>query len=304
VLPETGEPLPVSEFPEIWGYVVTGQEAALKSSLPISDVAYFGAGLDTYGTLVGVPSRRSLGNFSGRVHLVVADSSRSLTHFVLVPESRQRQALVADILAAAKNFDGLQIDFENVPPRDGDNFLSFLNELRAGLGDGKALSIALYARTRNVGDVYDYEKIAPIMDRVIVMAYDEHWSGSAPGPISSLEWGRRVAAYSLNVIGRDKLVMGLPFYGRAWASSNHARALIYDTIQKVARENNVTEIERKDGIPTFRYDATISVTVFFEDEYSLAVRMDMYRNMGVAAIGFWRVGQETQLVWNRLKLGS
>ena len=304
-LPEEAKQLPVSQFSEVWGYVVAGSENALRSRLPVSDAAYFGAGIDIYGNLTGVPNRRKLGNFPGRVHLVVADNSRPLTHFILIPGSDQRRALVNDILRASSGFDGLQINFENIPPKDGENFLSFLRELREGLAPGQMFSVALYARTRRIAaDVYDYAKIAPLVDRILVMGYDEHWSGSAPGPIASMGWSNRVAAHSLSVIGKEKLVMGIPFYGRAWASYNHSRAYVYSGIERIARENGVADIRRENGIPTFRYDAKITVTVYFEDVHSLSARMEMYAAMGVAKVGFWRLGQETPAVWNLINLGN
>ncbi|MDR2028630.1 MAG: glycoside hydrolase, partial [Treponema sp.] len=208
-----GDGLPVSVFPEIWGYLVAGRESALSGSLPLSDVGYFGAEIDVYGKLTDVPNPRNIRNFSGRVHMVVACNSRSLTHFILKEGSAERRALVSDLLNAVKNFDGLQIDFEYIPQRDGGAFFSFLEELRAAL-DGKIFTIALPARTRTLNnDIFDYRRISPLVDRVLVMAYDEHWSTSAPGPIASLPWCKRVAEYALSVIGREKLIMGLPFYG-------------------------------------------------------------------------------------------
>ena len=303
VLPPPGEPLKVSAFREIWGYVVAGREDALKPGMPLSDVGYFGAEISSYGALVDVPDRRKLSAFRGRVHLVVACNGRALSHFVLKPGSAERKALIADLLSAARNYDGLQIDFENIPARDGEPYLSFLAELRKGLGD-KMFTVALAARTRKIADdVYDYEKIKPLVDRILVMAYDEHWSGSKPGSIASLMWCKNVAAYSLNVIGREKLVMGLPFYGRAWVvGDSHARAYIYTSMERVIRENNVSAIQRENGIPTFAYDATVSVKAYYEDEYSLSTRLNMYKSMDVAAVGFWRIGQETQAVWKLLQL--
>jgi spore germination protein YaaH len=32
--------------------------------------------------------------------------------------------------------------------------------------------------------------------------------------------------------------------------------------------------------------------------------MDMYRSMGVKAVGFWRLGQETPGVWRLMRLGN
>jgi spore germination protein len=301
-LPPPNANLPVSVFPEIWAYVLADREAALMPGLPISDVGYFGAEVNSYGTLVDVPNRRKLRNFTGRVHLVVACNGRALSHFVLKPGSDERKSLIADLISATNDYDGLQIDFENIPQRDGEPYLSFLKELRAGLGK-KMFTVALAARTRKVADdVYDYEKILPVVDRILVMAYDEHWSTSAAGPIASLAWCKRVADYSLKIIGKEKLIMGLPFYGRGWGRPNHSQAYIYTSVERVIKENNVKDIRRENGIPAFDYNATVSVKVYYEDEYSLSARMEMYRSMGVAAIGFWRLGQETSAVWPHLKL--
>ena len=301
-LPPVGAELPVSAFGEIWAYVVAGREAALQAGLPLSDIGYFGAEIDTFGALVSVPSRRNLRNFPGRVHMVVQCSGRALTHFVLLPGSAERKALVASLLNAARDFDGLQIDFENIHQRDAGAFLSFLAELRVGLGN-KMFTIALPARIRKINnDQFDYEKIRPLVDRILVMAYDEHWSTSRPGPVASLYWCRRVADYSLSVIGAEKLIMGLPFYGRAWGLPDPSRALVYSGVETLISDHRITEINRENGIPTFNYEIPVSVRVYFDDDYSLSVRMEMYKSIGVTAIGFWRLGQETEKVWKLLEL--
>jgi spore germination protein YaaH len=301
-LPDPEKPLPVSVFGEIWGYVVAGREAGLTKNLPLSDIGYFAAEVDTYGRLTDIPKRRNL-KFSGRVHLVAVCNSRSLSHFVLNPESSHRKELIADLLSAAKDFDGLQIDFETVPGKDADTFLSFLKELREGLPSNKMFTVALPARMRKLKeDQYDYEKIKPFVDRIFVMAYDEHWSSSKPGSIASMQWCKQVADYSLSAIGKEKLIMGLPFYGRAWGDYNPSRALIYTTTEKIIDEEKVKEIRRENGIPVFEYSKNISVIVYYEDSYSLSTRMEMYKAMGIASIGFWRLGQETTKVWEYIKL--
>ncbi|MCL2879418.1 MAG: glycosyl hydrolase family 18 protein [Treponema sp.] len=302
MLPREGGALPVSSFREIWAYVVAGREGALQPDLPVSDIGYFGADVNMYGTLVDVPSRAKLAAFPGRVHMVVKCDSRSLSHFVLLPGRPERPALIRDLLNAAKNFDGLQIDFENVTQADAGAFASFLAELRAGLG-GKIFSVALPARTGKISnDPYDYDTISAVADRIVVMAYDEHWSGSAPGSIATLSWCKRVADYSLKTISPDKLIMGLPFYGRAWGSVNPSRALVYSGVQSLIDEHRVRNVRRENGIPVFTYEVSVPVTVYYEDEYSLSVRMNMYSSQGVAAIAFWRLGQETQAVWKLLQI--
>jgi hypothetical protein len=293
--------LPVSSFKEIWAYVVNGHESSLKLNLPVSDVVYFGAEVDRYGRLVGVPKRVKLSKFSGRIHMSVACNGAGLTHFVIEPGSKARAALVADILAAAKDYDGLNIDMELVPAQDSENFLSFLAELRAGIGKKRIFSVCVPARTKAVGP-YNYEKIAFLSDRVFVMAYDEHWSSSAPGPVASMNWCRDVSNYALKAISSEKLVMGIPFYGRAWGNTSTSRALINSTTERIKKEHGVQDIKRVSGIPTFTYSVTVKVTVYYEDEYSIATRVNMYRNQGVKSIGFWRLGQETMAVWATVNL--
>ena len=48
-LPPVSAALPVSVFPEIWAYVVTGRESSLGRGLPITDIGYFAAEINTYG---------------------------------------------------------------------------------------------------------------------------------------------------------------------------------------------------------------------------------------------------------------
>jgi len=258
--------------------------------------------VDSYGKLVDIPNIRNISSFRGRKHFEAACSSRSLTHFVLMEGSNERKALIRDLLEAAKPYDGLQIDFEYVPARDGAVFLSFLRELRAGLGD-KIFSIALAARTRTISDdVYDYNKIKPIVDRILIMAYDEHWSGSEPGPVASMAWCQRVARYALDTIGIEKLIMGLPFYGRSWGNVNPNRALINSTIENIIRDQKITDIQRENGIPYFKYTMPVSVTLYYEDVYSLSSRLDMYKKMGVNQVGFWRLGYEARAFWSVIGL--
>jgi spore germination protein YaaH len=298
---DTGDSLPVSSFKEVWAYLTSGNESALKSNLPISDIVYFGAEVSSYGHLVAVPKRSKLAKFSGRVHFSIACNSGGLTHFVIESGSRARKQLVAEIVSAAKNFDGLNVDMELVPSNDTNAFMSFLAELRAGIGDKKTFSVCVPAKTRDSAS-YNYSKIAFLADRVFVMAYDEHWSTSSAGPVASMSWCKSVADYALSVIGKEKLVMGIPFYGRAWGDTSTSRALINSTTEKIKKDFGVSTIKRVQGIPTFTYEVKVRVTVFYEDEYSLATRISMYRKQGISAIGFWRLGQETMGIWPLVNL--
>ncbi|MDR1785519.1 MAG: glycoside hydrolase [Spirochaetaceae bacterium] len=303
-LDDVFEPEPVqavdTEFSELWAYLIDKEEAALGTDLPLTDIGYFGAEVDSYGDLVTVPRRSKIDSFKGRVHMVVACNSRGLTHFVLDPKSPARSSLISQLVKAAAPFDGLQIDFELVPAKDGEFFLSFLKELRQKLPD-KMFTVALPARLRVIQqDVYDYANIAPLVDRILVMAYDEHWSGSEPGPIASMDWCRKVAAHAQEQIPPEKLIMGVPFYGRIWGSENTFRAFFHSRMERVKKENGVKRINRIDSIPHFSYTVPITVTAYYEDALSITERLAMYSAMGIDHVGFWRLGQEDPSVWEHI----
>ncbi|HQF74488.1 MAG TPA: glycosyl hydrolase family 18 protein [Treponemataceae bacterium] len=291
------------DFAEVWAYLLSGEELALDESMPITDIGYFGAGLNSFGELVGVPDRAKLARWNGRVHLVIAEvSNPALSHFSLNPEYGIRDGLIRAIADAAKDFDGVQIDFETVASPDREQYLSFLKAIKASIGD-KILSVALPARTKKIkNDVYDYKEISRIADRIIVMAYDEHWSGSAAGPIASIDWCARVAAWARSKIGKDKLVMGLPFYGRAWGDVNPSKAYRFSTLSNLMNDKSITDVKRSGDIPWFEYEETVRVKVYYEDFQSIFARSRMYRDAKVQNIAFWRLGQEDPGVWNVLRI--
>lgn len=291
------------EFAEVWAYLLSGEELALDESMPITDIGYFGAGLNSFGELVGVPDRAKLARWNGRVHLVIAEvSNPALSHFSLNPEYGIRDGLIRAIADAAKDFDGVQIDFETVASPDREQYLSFLKAIKASIGD-KILSVALPARTKKIkNDIYDYKTISRIADRIIVMAYDEHWSGSAAGPIASIDWCARVAAWARSKIGKDKLVMGLPFYGRAWGDVNPSKAYRFSTLSNLMNDKSITDVKRSGDIPWFEYEETVRVKVYYEDFHSIFTRSQMYHDAKVQNIAFWRLGQEDPGVWNVLRI--
>ena len=48
---------------------------------------------------------------------------------------------------------------------------------------------------------YDYRALAAHVDFLMIMAYDQHWRGDAPGPVAALPWVRDVIEYTLDPAG-------------------------------------------------------------------------------------------------------
>ena len=311
---ESAQDAPALGFDEVWVYVLNRHENALHERINATDIGYFGASINYRGHLDDVPDARKLAHYPARVHLVVTCNTYGMTHIVLSPEYPLRKKLIADLTKAAsdKGYDGVQIDFEMVKADDRENFLSFLADLKKSLAKASTsktaksgaqkrpmLSAAFPARIKKLEkDAYDYEKASAIVDRFFVMAYDEHWSRSTPGPVASFDWCRSIASYALETVAPEKLIMGQPFYGRTWGSVNADKAFYHSGIERQIREFDVQRIEKDGGVFYFSYTVPLTVTAYFDNAHTIAERSLMYKNMGVLSTGFWCLGQEDPAVWD------
>lgn len=295
------------EFRESWGYVSQSRMEEFRADLPLTDVCLFAADFDCYGDLISVPQRSKLKIAEGaRCHMVVICDSKSLTHFVISPDLPVRDKAIKQIVEAVKDFDGLQLDFELIPAKDGPAYLKFVKDLKTALEkrygkNNKMYTICVPARMKLLeNDIFPYETYAKIFDRIFVMTYDEHWSTSKPGPVASIDWCRKCAEYAVQTIPSDKLIMGVPFYGRTWIAETPAGAWYFSGANRIMTENGVKEVTYINGIPTFSYKQEVNVTGYFNDATSVLALCRLYASMNVRNIGFWRIGQEDPSFWDWL----
>jgi spore germination protein YaaH len=298
------DPVP---FKEIWGYMLRGEEKSFKGTEPVTDIFYFSCDVNSKGRIninIKPPKLPKLDGKRRKVHIVISElENYSLMQRVLRSDSSLRDYLIDDILEVAEKFDGVQIDFESVPFGSAADFHKFLSIIKLGLDNGKILSVALPPRRRSVpGDPYDYKKISEIADRVYVMAYDQHWSTSNPGPVASLSWCRDIVRYAAKTIPESKLVMGIPLYGRAWYDRNSSCAIMAKHVPIL--------LNRKTAISqwTFEYGLKISFSdsrdiIFYDDIQALREKFFLYKRY-VDSIGFWRLGMEERALWNEISLNK
>lgn len=290
-------------FGEVWGYLMRGEEKEIRGNEPLTDLCYFSAGVTgtgRLGTVPAPPSHRPL-NTLKRTHLVITElSNSSLTHFCINPDMPVRDALITDIIAASQRYDGVQIDFESVMQGDAEVFHRFLGDLKKGLGE-KILSIAVPARRKDVSrDPYDYKKVSDIVDRVIIMAYDQHWSTGAPGPVASLPWCGEIIQYARPRIPHDKLVMGVPLYGRAWQERKLNKAIRHSHIADIIGASRQGPVYSPENGNYLEYEEKVKVKVYYDDIRSMSARLGMFREERLKSVAFWRIGQGPPELWDRI----
>jgi spore germination protein len=302
---DAGERRPC-RFQEVWAYLMKGEELKITGREPLTDVLYFGCSVNKDGRLKGSTAGPRL-PFAGprpRIHLVVFNiSDPTLLHFCFDKSGTARELLLGDIAAAAEHFAGVQIDFESLYPEDGQAYLAFLSDLKRRMPD-RTLSVAVPVRLNGNGRVaYNYAAIAGIVDKVFVMAYDQHWETSQAGPISSLSWCDTAAGYATSSIPREKLVMGIPLYGRAWQGRKINRAVTYRQALELSKQSSEKLKRSPDRGPSFEYTEKIRVRVFYEDIASIHAKLRLYKSYNIPSVAFWRIGQGPRELWDTIVIG-
>ena len=104
--------------------------------------------------------------------------------------------------------------------------------------------------TNSWNGAFDYKALAPYLDKIMIMTYDEHYPGGTPGPIASINWYKSVIEYAVSVIPKEKIYLGAAAYGYDWSSKgtkaysingcyNLARITSYNVCYtKLLRANN------------------------------------------------------------------
>ncbi len=291
-------------FREVWGYVMKGEETMLGKGMPFTDIGYFSSKVEEDGTLTQIQRPDLTGELGSapRIHLVISMiGNKMLTNFILREDMPFRKRIIADIVKMSSDFDGIQIDFESLRYEDRDLYLKFLKDVRSSLSTEKIFSVAVPARWWETDNAFNYVDISAIADRVIVMAYDEHWRTGEAGPIASLPWCKKVVDYAKTRIPPKKLIFGLPLYGRAWQVETYAQALKYPQTIDLCQKINCSVKMTETGEPFFEYQMPATIKVFFEDRHSLLNKVSLYYQNDISGIAFWRVGQEPKDVWAQIK---
>jgi spore germination protein YaaH len=235
----------------------------------------------------------------------------------------QREKLSDDLAAAVARLglDGVNVDIENVTEADRDAYTDFIRLLRAKLPAGKEVSVAVaanpYGEQTGWAAAYDIKELARYCDYLLLMAYDESYPGDpTPGPVAGLPFVEASVQAALQQVSPDKLVLGLPFYGRLWkdgdaswdgtgVSAKMAETLVsryhgQETYDETQQSVKATFTIGPGDPPSQIMGRTLpagSYTVWYENDRSLQAKLAIVEKYGLRGTGSWSLSQETAAAW-------
>jgi chitinase len=241
----------------------------------------------------------------------------------LLSSSTARTRLADQIASAVRNrgADGVNLDFEPIPTGQRDNYVRLVRKVREAL-DARApgYQLTVDGTGRAWLDGYDVAALTAegAADAVFVMGYDYRVGGSQrAGSISPLvkagdDLTETLDAY-LAATSPSKIILGLPYYGRAWSTTSDAlnastrpqgstygysTTVRYRTAVRKARLSG----RRYDSVEQsawtayrYRYCSSCPRTwreLYYDDTESLGVKYDLVNNRDLRGAGIWALGYD------------
>lgn len=235
------------------------------------------------------------------------------------------EALAKEIADAVLkyNLDGINVDIENVSHQYREKYTELVRLLREKLPKEKEVSVAVAANpkgwTQGWHGSYDYKALGKYADHLFLMAYDEHFNGGEAGPVASISFVEESIRYALKYVPKEKIVLGVPFFGRIWSEDGSVKGIgmtnrqIASAIEKTGGTVTVHP-DFKSVKADIRVNSTHSITVngrklkpgnytiWYDNSDTLKYKLSLVDKYGLKGAGSWSVGQETKDVWDYYSL--
>jgi len=209
----------------------------------------------------------------------------------------RRKALVSALSAAlARSGDaGVIFDFENLPPGSERDLVKLVSETRDALSpQGRLVAVTMPIDSPQ----WPARELAAASDKLILMAYDEHWQGGTPGPIASDAWFVRNLQRTIAGIAPAKLVVALGNYGYDW-HDGAADAMTVEEAWLAAHDSGTAPVfDPVGGNTGFSFeDDGHRHDVWFLDAAASWNQLHALGRLGLRNVALWRLGSEDPGFW-------
>ncbi|MBE9918382.1 glycosyl hydrolase [Paenibacillus donghaensis] len=214
------------------------------------------------------------------------------------------------------HLDGINLDFENVKTKDGENVSQFVRELKP-LARAMGLIVSVDVTPKSGSEMWsrflDRRSLGETADFVVLMAYDEHWASSPKaGSVSSLPWAEDAVRKILEEddVPPEKLILAVPLYTRIWSeeikdgkTKVSSKAVGMKTVKDIIAEKKLKPQyldDIKQNYVEYTEDGVLK-KIWIEDKTSLAERVKLAKELELGGVAAWTRSFGTQDAWEVLK---
>lgn len=230
--------------------------------------------------------------------------ARAADAVILDPGARASFVAALAQAAQARGFAGYILDFENLSPQGTAAYPGLVAALKAALAPQGG---AVWVTAPLLAEPAALRSLRSVADLTVVMAYDQCWTGSTPGPIAGLDWLAAGLASHRAVRRPATMLVALGSYAYDWPDGGPAKVLSVTAAEELARAHEVTIVRASPSMnATFVYtdDGGRLHHVWMADATALAGAKKMVTAAGFAGWGLWRLGLEDPLIWTHASPSS
>lgn len=253
--------------------------------------------------------------------------SKGFSDAVLTEESRKKLTASGIEFLLKYNLDGLDFDWEypNYPgdnnpyrPEDKENFVAMLKSFREALDSVGNLNGKHYLSTIASGGFRAYleannmAEAQQYLDFINIMAYDFYTAGDDttghhanlfPNGAKGRSAQTTVDEHIEFGVPAEKLVLGVPFYGRMWKGVNPEEnglfqagkfemGLPYHQVFALSKNSAYTRFWDDRASAPYLFSQKDSTWITFEDPESIAAKMKFVKEKGLAGAMFWEMSED------------
>ena len=226
--------------------------------------------------------------------------------FLADPAARQRFRNELMTFLGTDQYRGITLDIEAFPETSRGDYKSLVQELYSDL---HARGLKLYIAVPVNDKQFDYSAIAKLSDGLILMNYDQHYPGGAPGAVAGQDWFVKNLEDALTVIPREKIIVAIGNYGYDWARKRgQKKGTPPEAVHNVSVQDAWLEAEEADTDVEFDGDVmnphiayldenNIRHDVWFLDGVTALNQMRAAQSLGIDTFALWRLGSEDRSLW-------
>lgn len=224
-------------------------------------------------------------------------SGASLHRIFHSPEKKLRLMNAIVRVLEQYKFQGVNIDFEELTEDGDEPMIEFAKQLHEKL---KEKSFLLTQDITPDNEDFNIPELAKYNDYLFLMAYDQHYSVSNPGPVSEQQWIEKSLDKAAQEIPSDKIILGMAAYGYDWPAGHEGTPVTY---QKAIANANIYKQEINFDNHTYNNhysyadEVGIKHDVYFADAATNFNVMRFADDYGTAGTALWRMGAEDERIW-------
>lgn len=208
-------------------------------------------------------------------------------------------------------YGGLNINFEGIKKDNKTEFNNFIKDLSTSFASAELdLGLSIPAKTEDNHSVwagaYDYKFLGKEVDELIIMAYDYHWSGGSPGPITPLPWLQDIIDYIIVTISEARVYLGIPCYGYDWLLEKNdkyrGKGVSFSRVKSIIKKHGGSwEWDQESESPYYKYKNKEGFhEIWFENKESILKKIELVKEFELSGAVFWRLGLEDPDIWNHI----